>query len=81
MTDEALDPLQSMDVVEKKPPKPSPYNSLGADVSLSRFVGDPLAQWSCTAELSIPAASKLDRRSKPLFQWVYEIPFIRLHHC
>ncbi|KAL9010279.1 MAG: hypothetical protein Q9173_004768 [Seirophora scorigena] len=75
MTDESLDTVQSMDVEpmdveEKKPPKPSPYTSLGPNVLRSRFVGDPLAQWSCAAELSIAAASKLDRISKPLFQWV-----------
>ncbi|KAL8957218.1 MAG: hypothetical protein Q9193_005452 [Seirophora villosa] len=38
VTDEPLDPLQSMDVDEKNPPKPSPYTSLGHNVSRSRHL-------------------------------------------
>ncbi|KAL9016864.1 MAG: hypothetical protein Q9185_005814 [Variospora sp. 1 TL-2023] len=72
MTAESWDPFQSVDTDDKKPPKPSPYTSLGPTVSRSRFVGDPLARWSCTAELSVPAASKITRKNEqPLFQWVH----------
>ncbi|KAL8650306.1 MAG: hypothetical protein Q9210_003902, partial [Variospora velana] len=72
MTTESWEPFESIDTNDKKPPKPSPYTSLGPTVSRSRFVGDPLAQWTCTAELSVPAASKITRKSEqPLFQWVH----------
>ncbi|KAI4142571.1 MAG: hypothetical protein LQ341_003172, partial [Variospora aurantia] len=72
MTAESWDPFQSIDTDDKQPPKPSPYTSLGPTVSRSRFVGDPLARWSCTAELSVPAASKITRKNEqPLFKWVH----------
>lgn len=82
MTAESWDPFQSIDTDDKQPPKPSPYTSLGPTVSRSRFVGDPLARWSCTAELSVPAASKITRKNEqPLFKWVYVPLLMLLHRC
>lgn len=63
-------PAESM--TGKKGDKPSPYNPFTTTVLQSRFVGDALAQWSCTAELSVLAprdSVKLKKQS--LFRWVY----------
>ncbi|KAL8725602.1 MAG: hypothetical protein Q9181_006356 [Wetmoreana brouardii] len=53
------------------PAKPSPYTFDYLRVRHSRWTGDPLAQWACSAELSTyPAAGYVRKREQELFHWI-----------
>lgn len=80
--DATVEPLEAFQNtgIDDTTPKPSPYKSLGSTVLRSRFVGDRIAQWSCSAELSVPAPSKLEQTMKqPLFKWVYVLCFFLIN--